>query len=273
MRKILAAAFALAVFIRAVAAHGAESVGKAQAVNPGINAGFEQTRRLVGAGGDIFFGETIASDPTGVLRVVFADRSKLELGPDSSIVVDEFVYAAKPSAQKLALSLVKGVFRFTSGEMDKKAYSLDAGKVQLGVRGTKFTVLADGLGSVLVTVERGVVEMKAGGRTLLVEANSSGSFDAASEDLEVAEAADLGDFADAVEAMDASLESADIAVGIDAADADTQEDDAAKQGDEADDAEDNAEDAKDAEDGGTQDGDKGGDDGGGDGGAGGGEGG
>jgi hypothetical protein len=221
MRLWFGLMLAAATMSGVIAASGAEEpIGKAQAVNPSVNAGLEQERRLVGAGGDIFFGETITSDPTGVLRVVFDDRSKLELGPDSSIIVDEFVYAKKKSAQKLALQLVKGVFRFTSGEMAKEAYSLDTGKVQLGVRGTKFTVLADGLGSVSVTVERGAVEMRAGGRSLLVEAGETGGYDAETGDLGAEDAADLGALDAAIDAMDASFEGADVDESIDVTDAD-----------------------------------------------------
>lgn len=215
-----ACAALLAVVATAVQAADDQSIGKAHAVKSGANAGIADAKRLIAAGGDIFFGETITTDLSGGLRIVFDDRSKLELGPGSTLVINEFVYRGKASAQKMALSLVKGVFRFTTGKMKKKAYQLGVGDVQFGVRGTKFAVLADGKGGALVKVQRGQVEMKAGGRTLRLKRGRGGGFDAASGKLAVRKLVELEDLDDGVESMDASLGEADVSDSVDAGDAD-----------------------------------------------------
>ena len=51
-------------------------------------------------------------------------------------MLDRFVYEGDPNAQKVAVNLAKGVFRFTTGSLDKKAYTIDTPTAAIGVRGT-----------------------------------------------------------------------------------------------------------------------------------------
>ena len=47
--------------------------------------------------------------------------ANLAVGPTYRTVLDRFVYEGDPSAEKVAVGLAKGVFRFTTGSLDKKA--------------------------------------------------------------------------------------------------------------------------------------------------------
>lgn len=198
-----------------------EAVGKTQAIKVGVVAGPEENRRALQLDGDIFFGERIETDAKGSLRVIFDDRSKLELGPDSVVIVDEFVYSPrKKSAQKMSLELVKGAFRFTSGDMKKSAYDITAGQASLGIRGTKFAAVIGEAGKVSVVVARGRVRMRAGGKTLDVRAGRGGRFDP-DKGLGAMSAADLSGVEAEIGEMDESLDAAEESADIDADDADT----------------------------------------------------
>jgi hypothetical protein len=201
-----------------------EAVGKAQAIKVGVVAGPEENRRALELESEIFFGEPIETDAEGSLRVIFDDRSKLELGPDSAVVVDEFVYSPRrKSAQKMSLELVKGAFRFTSGDMKKSAYNITAGQASLGIRGTKFAAVVAATGKVSVVVARGRVRMRAGGKTLDVRAGRGGQFDP-DKGLGAMSAADLSGIEAEIGEMDESLDAAEESADIDADDADTAAD-------------------------------------------------
>ena len=83
------------------------------------------------------------------------------IGPGSETTLDEFVYSGPtglPSAQKMQVSLTRGVFRFTTGTLDKKAYLISTPVSSVAVQGT---VLDFDVGSGLTRVT--LVE----GRTLV----------------------------------------------------------------------------------------------------------
>jgi len=54
-------------------------------------------------------------------KLVFVDSTNLAVGPTYRIVLDRFVYEGDPSPEKVAVGLANGVFRFTTGSLDKKA--------------------------------------------------------------------------------------------------------------------------------------------------------
>ena len=51
-------------------------------------------------------------------------------------MLDRFVYEGDLGAQKVSVNLAKGIFRFTTGGLDKKAYTIDTPTAAIGVRGT-----------------------------------------------------------------------------------------------------------------------------------------
>ena len=50
--------------------------------------------------------------------------------------LDQFVYVGESNGQKMTVNLAKGVFRFTTGALDKKAYQITTPTAAIGVRGT-----------------------------------------------------------------------------------------------------------------------------------------
>ena len=105
----------------ALLAPGAEArqleIGTAAAVNPattGTPPGQETRTLFIGA--NVFFKERIATSETGQTQLLFLDASSLTVGPNSELVLDEFVYDPETSTGTLALTISKGVFRFIGGQ-------------------------------------------------------------------------------------------------------------------------------------------------------------
>lgn len=96
-------------------------------------------RQLVGGGGVLFEDALRTGDKTRLL-VDFVDGSKLSLGDNSELLIDEMIYEPGKKG-KGTLRLVKGVFRFVTGQINKVPGGqlvLSTPVATIGVRGTDF---------------------------------------------------------------------------------------------------------------------------------------
>src|SRR5271167_4570245 len=93
-------------------------------------------RRLV-LGQDIVFNERVTTGPEGQTQVLFVDQSTMSVGPNSDMVIDEFVYDPAAGTGKLAASLTRGVFRFVGGKLSKQenAVTMQTPSATIGIRG------------------------------------------------------------------------------------------------------------------------------------------
>jgi hypothetical protein len=102
------------------------------------------------------------------LEVTFVDETKLTLGENAALVVDEFVYKPEVNQGFSLMNLIKGAFRFTTGKIGKlteRRVEVKTGFANLAVRGTDFwggpidgksgVLVLDGV--VEVTTEKGKV--------------------------------------------------------------------------------------------------------------------
>jgi hypothetical protein len=94
----------------------------------------------------IFQGDTLRTGPDGSLGVILKDDSLLSLGPNSEVVVDQFLFT--PAEGKLALvtRMVKGTAVFFSGVIAKlspQSVRIETPNATIGVRGTRFLVKVD----------------------------------------------------------------------------------------------------------------------------------
>jgi hypothetical protein len=111
-----------AAFLLTAAEARADSVGAAAAVKPsstGTPPG-GATRTLT-VGTKIASKERIQTSGSGSLQVMFNDKTTLTIGPNSDLVVDNFVYNPKASGGAFAASLTKGALRFVGGQISHKS--------------------------------------------------------------------------------------------------------------------------------------------------------
>ncbi|MFN4140427.1 MAG: FecR domain-containing protein [Aestuariivirga sp.] len=131
----------------------AERVGEAVRISVQVSGG----GGALATGDAIHRDEKIRSNASGTGAFVFADGTKLALGPNSSIVIDEYVYRSG-KAGKLAIGATKGTLRWISGTSDHSAYRIDTPAGTLGVRGTAFDVYVGPDGLTAVTLLTGAAE-------------------------------------------------------------------------------------------------------------------
>jgi FecR-like protein len=95
-------------------------------------------RQVVG-GEPIFLQDGIKSGVRSGMQILLLDETVFTIGPESELVIDEFVYDPSTNAGKLSAEITKGVFRFVSGKIahDKpEDMNLKLPSGTLGVRGT-----------------------------------------------------------------------------------------------------------------------------------------
>ena len=88
------------------------------------------------AGDSVFRNELVRTGADSTAKLVFLDSTNLAIGPTSRVTLDQFVYAGEYNGQKMTVNLAKGIFRFTTGALDKKAYEISTPTASIGVRGT-----------------------------------------------------------------------------------------------------------------------------------------
>jgi hypothetical protein len=124
-------------------------IGAAGAVKGGVNQFLvvSKSEKKVVSGDDMGFKDTIKTDAQGKLQVLLLDETVFTLGPDTELVMDEYVYDPKTNDGKITASLKKGVFRFVTGKVARKKPSnmkikLPVGTI--GIRGTIGAAATDG---------------------------------------------------------------------------------------------------------------------------------
>jgi len=117
------------------------------------------TRELGGAsapltaGEDVFRNEIVKTGVDSTAKLVFLDSTNLGVGPVSRVTLDQFVYIGNTSGGKMAVNLAKGVFRFTTGKLDKNAYIISTPNASIGVRGTVLDIGVENARSKVTLVE------------------------------------------------------------------------------------------------------------------------
>jgi len=154
-RAALAALSCIALFAASTGAN-AEPVGKASAK---INAAYQQPpQATVGElhlNDPVIRNAVLSTKPNSALEVTFLDGSKLSMGANSTMVVDDYVYSGPGGAGKQTLRYTQGLFRFVSGTIPKDQVKGKTPTVTIGIRGTIYRLKQNADGSGELAVEFG----------------------------------------------------------------------------------------------------------------------
>ena len=119
-----------------------------------------QATGFIGAG--LFGGEDVVRDARiftrefGSVQIRLIDNTDLLISPNSSIVIDDYVFAGGQSS-RFAMSLTKGALRVISGRMPKPAQSVGTTIANIGVRGTTYWLDVQVPGILRIWVDDGAV--------------------------------------------------------------------------------------------------------------------
>ncbi len=158
MRRWMLSAIA-ALFVFALPSLAMASAGTAQGVDPAAAAvSGAQTRTLI-VGADINIGDVIKTGDKGQVEILFADNTKLVVGPNSNLEIQDYLIRANGSAGKFAVDMLAGTFRFVTGTAPKSDYVINTPTGTIGVRGTGFDVFVDANGVAHIMMYEGETQL------------------------------------------------------------------------------------------------------------------
>jgi len=164
----------------------AEPVGNTSAIIPNASQVPPQgTRSDLKLKDPIIRNAELATAERGALEVTFLDGSKLTMGQNSRLTVDEYVYTGPGGTGKQTVRYTKGIFRFVSGSIPKDNVKIETPTVTIGIRGTIFRSVLDADGKGAISVEYGpngeeyevVVTSKETGKTIVLKSGQKVAFD------------------------------------------------------------------------------------------------
>ena len=94
-------------------------------------------------GGRTFANEAVRAREASSASIRLDDGTVLDVGPNSEITLDSFIYDPERGEQRLSLRFLSGIVRFTTGSMEKQAYEINTPVGSLTIRGTEFTLLME----------------------------------------------------------------------------------------------------------------------------------
>ena len=93
------------------------------------------------------------------MQVKLGDGSKLTLGANSKVLVDDFVYNPNNAASNALISLPAGAMRYVTGSMPKGHTTIDTPTATMVLRGTNVKIAVDPQGVTHLVVDEGSVSV------------------------------------------------------------------------------------------------------------------
>jgi hypothetical protein len=122
---------------------------------------------------NVFAGETVKTPGSASTVIRFQDKTQIQVGANSTIVLDKFVYDPSSGTGDAAIKFGAGVFRFITGDIkNKDAVKLTTPTTSLTIRGTKFILAVAADGSTTLGVLEGAVDVAPCGGARPVRENS-----------------------------------------------------------------------------------------------------
>ena len=138
----------LAGFLAGGAQAAATSVGVAAGVVGAVNVseGERAASEPVMTGMAMQMRDRVKSQQDGRVQLLLMDQTVFTIGPNSDLVIDEFVYDPASGAGRVSANFTKGMMRYVSGRIgaqDPQGITIKARDATIGVRGTALFVMDD----------------------------------------------------------------------------------------------------------------------------------
>ena len=169
LRSACLSAIALAFAFAPGAARATGEIGSVAAVNRDIDSTppGQGTRALL-LGDRLIQDERLVSSDLGSGQMLFLDQTSLTVAPNSSIVLDKYVYDPDSEAGEIGVSVARGVLRVIGGRITKNTEAvIRTPTATIGIRGGIALISVDAQNRTRVMHVAGeYTRVEAGGRTL-----------------------------------------------------------------------------------------------------------
>jgi len=116
--------------------------------------------RTANTGQAIYLNDEIKTSATSKAQILLKDQSVFNIGPNSTMVIDKFVY--DPQKSSLNVAIQKGAFKFVSGKIantSDEAMKVTLPNATIAVRGTGVAGIVQPNGSATVMLLHGTVDV------------------------------------------------------------------------------------------------------------------
>jgi hypothetical protein len=116
--------------------------------------------RTASTGQAVYLNDEIKTSATSKAQILLKDQSVFNIGPNSTMVIDKFVY--DPQKSSLNVSIQKGAFKFVSGKIantSDEAMKVSLPNATIAVRGTGVAGIVEPNGSATVMLLHGTVDV------------------------------------------------------------------------------------------------------------------
>ena len=156
---------AFAPLTRAIAQNAGQNAGTVGAVNPSASGTPPGGgTRTLAIGNGVVRNERLKTSAAGTLHVLLADRTALNLGPNTDLVIDRFVYDPATGEGSLSASVTGGLLRFVGGQTSHSGNATVRTPVAtIGIRGNMVVIRFDpARGWVVTALGQGVITIRNG---------------------------------------------------------------------------------------------------------------
>jgi hypothetical protein len=138
MRALVLLLIALMGLSCGLGAAFADASGIALGVRQDARAETKADTKVLQVGADVFIGDRVITDARGQVQIKFSDSTRLVVGPNSALVIEDYLLRNDGSGGKFAVNALSGTFRFVTGGAPKDRYLIETPTGTIGVRGTAF---------------------------------------------------------------------------------------------------------------------------------------
>jgi hypothetical protein len=111
----------------------------------------------------VVYGTRVTTAPDAKVQFILLDETSFTVGPQSEMVLDDFVYDPRTGIKRVSANIAKGAFRFITGKLARKNpdnMQIRTNVIAIGIRGTDLEIEVDAFGSGKVTLHEGEIDVE-----------------------------------------------------------------------------------------------------------------
>lgn len=159
MIRVAGGLVGMMVVLTAVQGAAQEPAGQAVRVQQDTVQGGAVQAASLGSGDTVYRFATVETREFGSAEMRLNDDSVLTIGPNTDVVIDDFVYSPQSGVGRAAISLGVGAVRMISGRVPDEQVRIGTPVAVVGIRGTDFTLDTRIAGLLRVWIDDGAINV------------------------------------------------------------------------------------------------------------------
>jgi hypothetical protein len=146
MKRLFILCLIMTILVPSFAMGEVSPIGKTK-TGKGVVVAIRDGKQIsITIGDRIFQNDTVRTGANGSVGIIFEDNTILSLGPDSEIVIDEYIFAPEKGIFSMITRMARGTASYISGIIGRQSpesVKFQTPDATIGIRGTQFLVKVD----------------------------------------------------------------------------------------------------------------------------------